>query len=143
DEIDIQLRVGPGAVCVMNTQSSNKVYKSPAGLVCRHRLRAQVERDALLILAPDQVTCFAQACYEQDQQVDLHADGALVAVDWLTSGRLSRGERWAFSRYRSRFDVFLDGEQLLCDSLLLDPADGPLDSAFRLGRFNCLAMVVL
>jgi urease accessory protein len=143
DEIDIRLRLGPGAVCVMHSQSSNKVYKSPAALFCRHRLHARVQRGATLILAPDQVTCFADARYEQDQRIDLAAGSVLVAVDWLTSGRQARGERWAFSRYRSRLTVFLEDEQLLAESLLLDPLDGRLDSAFRLGRFDCLALVTL
>jgi hypothetical protein len=33
--------------------------------------------------------------------------------------------------------------RILVDSLLLDAADGPLDTAHRLGRFNCLAVIVV
>ncbi len=89
------------------------------------------------------MTCFAQARYEQSQSVRLHGSGSLVLVDWLTSGRRARGESWALSRYYSRLQIYHDDELVLADALLLDPADGPLDSRFRLGRFHCLAMIVL
>jgi urease accessory protein len=39
--------------------------------------------------------------------------------------------------------VFLGSERVVLDSLLLDPCDGPLDSPHRLGRFNCLALILI
>lgn len=143
DEIDIDIRVGPKAICVIGTQSSTKVYRNPTGLPSRQMVRATVAEGATLVLAPDPVTCFAGATYEQQQRFYLHPGGALVMIDWLTSGRRARGERWAFSRYRSRLDVYFGQEHLLADALLLHPGDGPLESPYRLGRFNCLALVVL
>lgn len=143
DQIDVQVRLGKSVACVMSTQSSTKVYKNPAGLPCRQVLRATVADEASLILVPDPVACYAGARYEQDQEIRLERGGALVAVDWLTSGRHARGERWAFARYSSRLNIFMGSELVLADRLLLDPADGRLESAYRLGRFNCLATVVL
>jgi len=37
----------------------------------------------------------------------------------------------------------MGSDLLLADRLLLDPADGRLESPYRLGRFNCLAIVVV
>ena len=37
----------------------------------------------------------------------------------------------------------MGGSRRLLDSLLLDPTDGPLDGAHRMGRFNCLALVAV
>jgi urease accessory protein len=143
DQIDIDVRVGPRARCVITTQSSTKVYKNPANAQCGQRLRATVCEDALLVLAPDPVTCFAGASYKQQQRIELERGGSLVVVDWLTSGRRARGECWSFSGFRSRLDVFLGPEHLLADSLCLDPNDGPIEAPHRLGRFHCLATVVV
>ncbi len=143
DEIDLQVRVGRGAKGVLGTQASTKVYRSPGRLPCRQKLRAAVEDGGLLVVSPDPLTCFAEADYEQSQSIRLKGSGSLVLVDWITSGRRARGESWAFSRYRSRLHVYRDDELIMADALLLDPADGPLQSPFRLGRFHCLAMVVL
>jgi urease accessory protein len=143
DEIDLRVRIGARARGVLSTQASTKVYRNLSQVPSRQTLRASVADGGLLVVAPDPLTCFAQARYEQLQSVRLHGSGSLVLVDWLTSGRRARGESWALSRYCSRLQVYRDDELVLADALLLDPADGPLDSPFRLGRFHCLATVVL
>ncbi len=143
DRIDLTIRLGPNSKCTISTQSSTKVYRNPTGIPCRQSLQAFIDQGATLVVAPDPVTCFAGAAYEQTQRFDIQSGGGLVLIDWLTSGRHACGERWAFSWYRSRFEVFLENDRLLTDALLLDPHHGPLDSPFRLGRFNCLAVIVM
>lgn len=143
DEIDLEVKIGPRATCVINTQSFTKVYKNPEKLPCSQRLRATVSEHALLVLAPDPITCFAGATYKQQQRFDVQPDGALVVVDFLTSGRRARGECWQFSQYCSQLDVYLGQEHVLADRLLLDSVDGPLKAPYRMGRFHCLAVVVL
>jgi urease accessory protein len=142
DEVSIEIHAGAGTRGYLGTQSSTKVYWSPDGRVSRFHLHASLARDAVLIVAPDHVQCFAGARYEQRQEFHLQSGAGLVLVDWLSSGRVARGERWAFARYRSRIDVFCGDDHLLADSLLLDPADGLLAGAPRMGRCECLALVV-
>jgi urease accessory protein len=143
DAIDLQVRLGPRAYGVLGTQSATKVYKSTQGAICRQSLAATVADGAMLVVVPDPVICFAGASYEQRQRVELQRDADLVLVDWLTSGRRARGERWSMRHYRTRLDVFLDQEHLLADAWLLDPRDGPLDSPFRFGQFHCAASAVI
>lgn len=138
----MKIGVREGSRAVLTTQSSTKVYRSPSEATCLQTLNATVEDDALFVVAPDPVTCFAGARYEQRQIVRLAPSSTLVYVDWLTSGRRARGESWAFSQYRTRLDVYRDGKRCLTDALLLDPTDGPLDSPYRMGRFHCCAVVV-
>tara|TARA_B100001750_G_scaffold210087_1_gene190397 strand:- start:1418 stop:2242 length:825 start_codon:yes stop_codon:yes gene_type:complete len=143
DEVALDVKVGPGASCVLTTQSSTKVYRCPEGKVCRQDLRATVARDGFLVLAPDPVICFADAAFEQRQRVDVESGGSLVVLDWLSSGRRHRGERWAFRRYLSRFDIHVADEHVLCESLLLDSAHGPVGGQFKTGGFDCIAMAAL
>jgi urease accessory protein len=143
DEIQLTLRLAARTRCLLGTQASTKVYRNPRGRPCGHRLHASLDSGSLLVLAPDPVQSFAGSAYEQRQEFHLARDAALVLVDWCCSGRMARGERWAFTRFHSRNELFVEGERLLLDSLLLDPADGPLDGPHRLGRFNCLALVAL
>jgi urease accessory protein len=143
DQIEMQVGVRSGASAVISTQSSTKVYRSPAGATTTQTLNAHVDDDALLVVAPDPVTCFAGARYEQRQIMHLMPRANLVYVDWLTSGRRARGERWQFAHYQSRLDIYRDSQRLLTDALQLSPDDGPLDSPFRMGDFNCYAMLIL
>jgi urease accessory protein len=141
DQTNLSVRVGAGARCYLTTQASTKIYRNPARRPCSHQMRSDLEDKSLLVLVPDPVQSFADSSYLQSQQFHLHAGAGLVLVDWFSSGRAARGERWIFHRLRSRNDVFIDGRQCLGDSTLLDRAHGPLAGAHRLGRFNCVAMI--
>jgi len=143
DTVEIELMIDAGAVCFLGTQSSTKIYRNPHGRPCAHALTASVGDGATLVLAPDPVQCFAGAAYEQRQIFHLDAGANLVLVDWISAGRLARGERWAFQRYASRNEICLGGRPLVIDAVELDAAAGALTNRFRAGRFDCLATLIL
>lgn len=140
-KLDVQLR--PGTSCFLGTQASTKIYRNPASLPSGHETGAALEAGSLLVFAPDPVQAFARSIYLQRQRFNLAPDSSLVLLDWFTSGRAARGERWECSRFASRNEVFVDGRCVFLDSLLLSPDDGELCSNHRLGRFNCVATVLL
>jgi urease accessory protein len=139
----LELVIDAGARCFLSTQASTKIYRNPQNLPCSHELAARVDEDAVLVLAPDPVQCFAESIYEQRQQFHLAATGNLLLVDWISAGRTACGERWNFQRYSSRNVIERDGRKLLIDALRLDSADGALDGKYRGGRFNSFATVVV
>lgn len=144
DETRLDLQAGPGTRCFVGTQASTKIYRNPTQRPCSHRVRAEAAENSLLVLAPDPVQSFANSSFSQRQEIFLHPTAGLMLLDWCCSGRVARGERWAFNSYSSRIEVFdANSQRLFLDSLLLDPADGPLDAPMRLGRFNCLALLLL
>jgi urease accessory protein len=139
----MQVGLGPGARCFLGTQSATRVYRNSDSLPCSQRIRATLGPGSLLVFAPDPVQSFARSSYVQQQVFDLGPGAGLVLLDSYSSGRAARGERWAFSRFESRSTVHRDGKLLWGDSVLLDPADGPLDGPFRAGRWNCFAMLLV
>ena len=143
DQTALSVRVGAGARCFLSTQATTKVYRNPTGLPCAHRTHAVVEKDALLVFAPDRVQPFAGSIYRQTQQWHLAPEAGLVLLDWFCSGRMARGERWQFDRFQSRNDVFIGADRVFVDSILLDDSDAPLHSSHRVGRFDCFAMLLL
>ena len=143
DETQLDLRIGAEARCFFGTQASTKVYRNPARLACSHATRAKLARGSLLVFAPDAVQAFAGSSYRQRQEFHLASTAGLVLVDWFTSGRVARGERWAFDHFQSRNDIFIDGRRVFVDSILLNSAAGPIESTHRAGRFNCFALLFL
>jgi urease accessory protein len=143
DETNLNVRLGHKARCFLTTQASTKIYRNPRSRPCSHTLRAELDSDSLFVLAPDPVQLFTGSFYSQRQEFHLRTGANLVLLDWYCSGRAARQERWSFTRLQSRNEIFRDGERVLVDSLLLDQADGPLDSPGRMGRFNCLAALVI
>ena len=139
DHVVVDIDIGAGAAAFVSTQASTKVYRSARGTSAE--LHARIGPGGLLVVAPDPIVCFAASRYRQIQQLDLSADGSAVHVDWLSSGRHARGERWAFSEYRSRLRVRQEGTLVVHDSLALRAEDGDLPA--RLGRFDVLGTVLL
>jgi urease accessory protein len=139
DQTHLTLTVGERARCYFGTQASTKVYRNPTGKACSHRTQAAVAEDGLLVFMPDPVQAFAGSSYSQRQEFELAPGASLVLLDWFTSGRSARGERWQFERFRSRNDVSIGGRRWLVDALQLDAAAAELGSAHELGRFNCVA----
>jgi urease accessory protein len=143
DQTRIDLSIGSESRCFLGTQASTKIYRNPSRLPCSHKTFARLESNSLLVFAPDPVQAFADSAYSQRQEFQLAAGAGLVLVDWFSSGRAARGERWAFNNFQSRNDVFISGERIFMDSILLNSADGSLASSHRTGRFNCFAMLLL
>jgi urease accessory protein len=139
DAIHLTVDLEPGARAVLATQSSTKVYRSmrPA----TQQMIARVGDDALLVVGPDPIVCFAGSSLRQIQRYDLHRGASLVVVDWITSGRRAMGERWAFNSYEGRLEVRREDRTILYDSVRLTREEGPIVE--RMGRFNVCATVVV
>jgi urease accessory protein len=139
DALSLDIDVRPGATALVSTQASTKVYRSPRGTSVD--TRARIASGGLLVLLPDPVVCFTGSGYRQVQRIDVAEDAGLVLLDWVSSGRRTSGERWAFDEYVSRTIVHLGGRLVLHEALALRASDG--DLAARFGRFDVLAIAVV
>jgi len=142
DKIDMTVDAGAGTRCLLGTQASTKIYRS-AGAGCSQHLKVSAKDEAIIVSLPDPVVCFAGSRFSQRQQFDLAASASLIALDWFTSGRAARGERWAMHHYASQTEVTIGGNCVFRDALELDPSDGEIGAAMRMGRIDCFAIVVL
>jgi urease accessory protein len=147
-------------------QGTTKVFKARPGrrLACvksdvpfngehlpvstRQSLEFRIAAKSLLLLLPEPVTCFRDASYNQYQRFHIQDDGSAVILDWITSGRISMGEDWAFSHYYSVNEIFHNEKRIAKDVMLLDDKElnpkvpnRPLRD--RLHPYSCYAMLIL
>ncbi|KDR85327.1 hypothetical protein GALMADRAFT_132031 [Galerina marginata CBS 339.88] len=172
DEVDLVVNVQLGAKLVLLSQGSTKVFKSRLGrrlasvesqgsslqpplnrhdtngTPTRQNIDFHIAASCSLFLLPEPVTCFRDASYNQSQKFYIEGDGSMVILDWITSGRISIGEEWAFSHYHSVNEVFDNGKRVAKDVMLLD--DEQLDNRIpertlreRLQPYSCYAMLIL
>lgn len=139
DVIDLELRVNAGAHALLMSQSATKVYRSPKGT--SQVIHGSIGPDAVFAHLPDPVICFRGARFHQRQHYELSEGASILIVDAMTSGRHRNGERWQFSRFQSELRVERNGQTLFFDSMLLDPAQGPIVD--RIGRFDSLATLLM
>ncbi|XP_027183604.1 urease accessory protein D-like isoform X5 [Coffea eugenioides] len=143
DSIKCDISVGDGCTTVLTTQASTKVYKSVESKFSEQVLEARIGSDALLAVIPDPVTCFSTAKYSQTQVFKVFPSSSLLIVDWITSGRYGRGEKWDFELYKSTNNIFLEADEpLFLDTILLE--QGRYSSiAERMQDYQVIAMVIL
>ncbi|KAL2252057.1 urease accessory protein D isoform X1 [Sesamum indicum] len=143
DSMACDVTVGDGATAVLTTQSSTKVYKSVGSKCSQQKMEASIGKGALLVVIPDPVTCFSTAKYSQIQNFKVVPESSLLLVDWITSGRHERGEKWAFSHYKSTNHILLQGnETLFLDTTSLEHGrHGGISE--RLQDYQVIAMIVL
>ena len=139
DSVELSIRLGAATKAALLSQSSTKVYRSPAG--ASQRIEGRLEEGATFFSLPDPVVCFKGSNFSQRQCYDLEAGASLLLVETVHSGRYSSGERWVFDSYRSRIEVRRNQKPVFLESLCLDSGAGPL--ANRLGRFNAYSLILL
>lgn len=118
-------------------------------------MTVNIHAGSSLFLLPDPVTCFRSARYHQTQTFRVAGDASVVLLDWLTSGRKALGEEWAFERFYSVNEVWIEDKRIARDALLLEetPAakssDGkglelpPRSVADRMAPYGCYATVLM
>lgn len=143
DQTELLVQLDDHSRCVLSSQASTKIYKNPRKLPCSQTMHATVGRKAMLVVAPEPITCFAESQYDQVQRFDIADEGNLVLIDWVTSGRYAVGERFLFTHYQSRQSIYYQDRLVIEDAVRLCPADGRLDSKFRMGHYNCAALMIL
>ncbi|RDB29181.1 Urease accessory protein D [Hypsizygus marmoreus] len=174
DHISLSVDVDATAILVLLSQGSTKVFKTRLGqrravpttrptpavtdniassnhaLTTMQNLTFSVAAEGALFMLPQPVTCFRSASYTQMQTFYLSRNASLVLLDWLTSGRVSMGEEWAFSRYYSANEVWVEGRRIAKDVMLLDDLQvdtgaqlAPRTLRDRLSPYSCYAMVIL
>ncbi|RDX50421.1 UreD-domain-containing protein [Lentinus brumalis] len=159
DRVQLDVEVYDGARLALLSQGSTKVFKARPGQrlsarsklqsVTTQRLTVRVAPESALFLLPDPVTCFRAAKYEQVQTLHLCKDSSAVLLDWITSGRRSLGEKWAFSQYFSLNEVWIEDKRVARDAMLLEERDvfsGPLTPrtlAESLAPYSCYATLIM
>jgi len=148
DDLALDVTVDAGALCVVTTQASTKVYRGQT----RQRTTVRVAAGGAAIVAPDPVVPFRGARFAQTTTVELAADASLILVDTLTAGRVAHGERWSAARVDSAVTVSIAGVPRLIDRVVLDGEPGANGAAVgtgvtsvaaRMRRFDALATCVL
>jgi urease accessory protein UreH len=122
DDYRFAVECGPGSSLLFAPQANTRVFPCPGGVTSRQSIRGTVYANGLAVCGGDPVVPYAGSRFAQSQRWILHPGGRLVLLDWMTGGRLDRGERFAFDSFESTVRVEdPEGNPLLIDALRLDP----------------------
>lgn len=109
-------------------------------------MTVDVATDGVLLHLVDPVTCFRGASYSQHQTFHLTPTSSLILLDWITAGRISRGEEWDFVRYHNINEIWVGGTRRARDAMLLEQVHSdlkPNSLKQRLAPYGCYATVIM
>jgi urease accessory protein len=114
DQVSIDLSVGTEARVLISTPSANRIYRSLAKPSMQD-IRVHVGPKAILEWFPDHTIPFSGSRFRQFIDVTL-APGAVVLLwDAMASGRIARGERWAFTSFENRIRIVTASGESACE----------------------------
>src|SRR5713101_5385126 len=73
DHLHLDIIAGPNSTLFLGTQASTKIYRSRDGQSSGQQLTLHAHEGAVCVVAPDPITPFAGAIYEQRQRAELAA----------------------------------------------------------------------
>lgn len=110
DSVDLSITVKQGSKLSLVTQGHTKIFKSASpDIITRQTLKLHVHDGAGLCLLPDPVQPFENSVYTQKQIFNVSPRSSLCFLDWVTQGRVARGEDWGFIHWKGCNEVWLDG----------------------------------
>ncbi len=102
DSAELSIHVEPGAKLGVMTQGAARIYTQKIPGVCKAQMDVIVEKDGVLVYAPDPCAMFASSSYSQIQEFNIHPESSVALIDWISSGRFKNNERWEFDKLNVR-----------------------------------------
>lgn len=143
DVIRLRVSVQAGARLILSTQASTRVFRSIDGAVAGQHTTGELADDALAVVFPDPVVPQAESRYHQTQTWHLQPSSLLLLVDWLHSGRMDQGERFAFTSYQSELRVRVAGRLVVLDRFAFKPAENIATSPANFAGYQTFFSVFL
>jgi urease accessory protein len=104
DRLSIRATLGVNAHVLLSTPSATRIYRS-ASEPSVQSVALDVGPGAILEWMPDITIPFAGSRFRQTIHVTLHAGATILLWDAMASGRVARGERWAFANVENEIRI--------------------------------------
>ena len=122
DAIRQTVRLDPGAIVTLTSQSATQLHPAHSGAVASIHSRYNVADGAELTCNWDPMIPFAGACVEQRVDITVAASGRLSWSDAMMGGREGRGERWQFRVFDHQLRLFRGGALSYLERYRLEPS---------------------
>lgn len=121
DRLSIEMTVDEKAHVLISAPSANRVYRSE-GDVSAQDIELAVGPGAILEWLPEQTIPFAGSRFRQTIHATLAPGAMILFWDAIASGRIARGERWAFATLENEIRITTASGSALLERYALDPA---------------------
>lgn len=121
DENQFKIDIGEDSEVCLVPQSATKIYPSFNGMWTKQKIDITVGPKAKLSWKTEAIIPFVDAKFHGQTTVKMAEDATLLWGEILSPGRVMRGEEFVYHDVKTNFQVWMDDECLIYDSLLFSP----------------------
>ena len=134
DEQTIKITLETGSRLHLHTQSYQRLFQMRTG--ASQHIEVHVGEAASFCWLPHPCVPHASSIFSGSNRVFLGSGARLIWGEVLTCGRKLTGEVFAFSSYRMRTEIFIDGRLALLENIHLQPASMPVGTLGQMDGFT-------
>ena len=133
DTLKTRVRLEAGARVTLSTPSASRVHRARNPEACAHLEQSfSVASGAMLEWIPDAFIPQASARYQQTTSIHLERDASLLFFDWITPGRVARGEVFAYTNLAFSSDLWQENKLIARERFALNPNTQSLEALKQL-----------
>ncbi len=136
DRLESDVAVGADAKLVLSMPSASRVFRTRSGnpAVCAQRF--SVAAHGFMEWIPEPFIPHSGASYEQKTEIALERGAGLLFIDWISPGRVARGEVFQYEKLRWAFDLRVAGNLVARERYDM-PGDGldGITAMFEAGHY--------
>ncbi|WP_197277455.1 urease accessory protein UreD [Bacillus sp. FJAT-27245] len=121
DQNSFQIDVKEGANVCLIPQSATKIYPSYNGMWSSQNIDVSIGSKGSLAWKTEAAIPFESAKFRGQTVINMAQDATLLWGEILSPGRDKRGEKFHYSDVKTNFQVWMEEECLIYDSLLFSP----------------------
>ena len=118
---------------IMTTQTPTIIYKCINNIPAKQFSKISLEKNSVLEYIMDNTILFKDANFEQETDIYLDSTSTLILAEGITAGWSIDGKPFQYKLAKMKNKIYIDGELILLDKLLLSPEKNDL---FSLGHFE-------
>lgn len=120
DRLSIEMTLDKEAHVMISAPSANRIYRSEEKL-SEQMITITVGPNAILEWLPEHTIPFAGSRFRQTIHANLAPGATIILWDALASGRIGRGERWAFTDLENEIQITTASGGSLVERYVLEP----------------------
>ncbi len=135
DTLEIETEVDQGARLILSTPASSRVFRTRSGNAAACDQTFKVASGGFLEWIPEAFIPHAGASYIQKTHIDLEEGAGLLFIDWITPGRVARGEVFEYESLRWELDLKIGGKLVARERYAVDGAPEGITAMFPEGQY--------
>jgi len=126
----------------ITTQQSYSKFSRGNGKKATERFNVTVEDDATLEWIGDLTMAYDSAEVEQETVLKLGSGSRLIWISGQMLGRIARGERLQFKKWKHRFEIYERSKRCFLEDWTLTPADNKKDLDVLLEHHSIMGIAI-